>query len=163
MIWRPITFQGVTFRATLMGSSVLQPIIGIEDKDLVEWLMRLTVCRGVTKSAPSERCAWCAERLLDLMLEQRQRILDGIPDCLASYGFDAEETYRDWIMAFQEIINLSKATEDDCSWSAPVHPEDPYKSAADAERFLKALELYRRRLLKEDEGILPPSDGSDGQ
>lgn len=162
-IWRPITFQGVTFSATLMGSSVLQPIIGIEDKDLIDWLMRLTVCRGVTKSASSERCVRCAERLLDLMLEQRQRILDGIPDCLASYGFDAEETYRDWIMAFQQIINLSKATDGDCSWSAPVHPDDPYKSAADADRFLNALELYRRRLLEEDERIVPPPEDSDKQ
>jgi hypothetical protein len=162
-IWRPITFQGVTFPATLMGSSVLHPILEIEDEDLIEWLMRLTVCRGVTKSAPSERCARCAEQLLDLMLEQRQRVLDGIRDRLASYGFDAEETYRDGIMAFQQIIELSKATDGDCSWSAPVHPDDPYKGAAGAKRFLKALDLYRSRLLEEDERNLPPTEDSDNQ
>jgi len=127
-----------------MGSSVLDPILGIEDEDLAEWLMRLTVCRGVTKSAPSERCARCAERLLDLMLEQRQRVLDGIRDCLASYGFDAEETYRDWIMAFQQIIKLSTATDCDCSWSAPMHPDDKYKSAADVKRFMELLDKLGR-------------------
>ena len=147
--WRPITFQGVTFPATLMGSSVLESILGIEEEDLAGWLIRLTVCRGVTKSAPSERCARCAGRLLDLMLERRQHVLDGIRDCLASHGFAAEETYRDWIMAFQKIIELSKTTDGDCSWSAPMHPDDPYKSAADVERFLKALDrshqIFRRR------------------
>jgi hypothetical protein len=147
--WRPITFQGVTFPATLMGSSVLDPIFGIEDEDLAEWLMLLTVCCGVTKSAPSERCARCAERLLDLMLEQRQHVLEGIRDCLASHGFDAVETYRDWIMAFQQIIKLSMATDGDCFWSAPLHPDDRYKSAADVKRFMKSLDrshqIYRRR------------------
>jgi hypothetical protein len=136
-IWRPITFQGVTFPATLMGSSILESIFGIEEDDLAGWLMRLTVCRGITKDAPAERCARCAERLLNLMLEQRQRVLDGIRNCLASYGFEAEETYRDWIMAFQQIIKLSKATEGDCSWSAPAHPDD--QSAADLERFMNLL------------------------
>ena len=148
-IWRPITFQGVTFPATLMGSSILESIFGIEDDDLAGWLMRLTVCRGVTKSAPGERCTRCAEQLLNLMLEQRQRVLDGIRDCLVSYGFNVEETYRDWIMAFQQIIKLSKATDGDCSWSAPLHSDDPHKTAADAERFLEALDrshqIYRRR------------------
>ena len=148
-IWRPITFQDVTFPATLMGSSVLDPIFGIKDEDLAEWLMRLTACCGVTKSAPSERCVRCAEQLLNLMLEQRQAVLDGIRNCLVPHGFDVQETYRDWIMAFQQIIKLSKATEGDCLWSAPLHPDDPYKTAADAERFLKALDkshqFYRRR------------------
>jgi hypothetical protein len=147
--WRPITFQSVTFPATLMGSSVLHSIFGIKDQDLTEWLMRLTVCCGVTKSAPSERCARCAEQLLNLMLEHRQRVLDGIRDHLASYGFDAKETYRDWIMAFQQIIKLSTATDGDCSWSAPEHPDDLYKGSAGAEQFLKALDrshkIYQRR------------------
>jgi hypothetical protein len=147
--WRPITFQGVNFPATLMGSSILDPVLGIEDEDLTEWLMRLTICCGVIKRAPSERCVRCAGQLLDQMLEQRKCVLDGIRDRLVSHGFDVEETYRDWIMAFQQIVELSKATDGDCSWSAPVHPDDPYKTAADAERFLKALDrshqIYRRR------------------
>jgi hypothetical protein len=148
-IWRPITFQGVTFPATLMGSSILESIFGIEDEDLAEWLMRLTVCRGITKDAPAERCARCAEQLLNLMLEQRQSVLDGIRDCLASHGFDVEKTNRDWIVAFQQIIKLSLATNGDCYWSAPLHPDDSYKSAADVKRFMKALDrshqIYRRR------------------
>jgi hypothetical protein len=40
-------------------------------------------------------------------------------------------------MAFQQIIKLSKATEGDCSWSAPAHPDD--QSAADLERFMNLL------------------------
>ena len=141
-IWRPITFQGVTFPATLMGSSILDPVLGIEDEDLAGWLLHLTACSGITKDAPAERCAQCAERLLDLMLEQRQRVLDGIRDRLVSHGCDVEETYRDWIMAFQQIIKLSKATDGDCSWSAPAHPDDA--SVADLERFMKALEFWAR-------------------
>jgi len=82
------------------------------------------------------------------MLEQRQHVLDGIRDCLASYGFKTEEPYRDWIMAFQQIVKLSKETDGDCLWSAPLHPDDPYKTAADAVRFIKALDrlhqIYRR-------------------
>jgi hypothetical protein len=147
--WRPITFQGVSFPATLMASDVLEPILGFEHEELGAWLWRLTICRGVTKREPSETCVRCAERLLDLMLEQRQLVLDGIQDRLGSHGFDAKETYRDWIMAFQQIIQLSKATDGDCSWSAPEHPDDPYKGPDGAERFLKALErshqLHRRK------------------
>jgi hypothetical protein len=69
-IWRPITFQSVTFPATLMGSSILLSIFRISNEDLAEWLMRLTICCGVTKRAPSEKCGRCAEQLLNLMLEQ---------------------------------------------------------------------------------------------
>lgn len=140
-IWRPITFQGVTFPATLMGSSILESVFKIEDDDLAGWLMRLTVCRGITKEAPAERCARCAEQLLNLMLEQRQCVLDGIRDCLASHGFDTEETYRDWIMAFQQIIKLSKATDGDCSWSAPALPGERVKAIAALKRFMKMLGL----------------------
>lgn len=32
--FRPITFQGVTFPATLMASDVLEPILGFEHKDI---------------------------------------------------------------------------------------------------------------------------------
>lgn len=83
------------------------------------------------------------------MLEQRQRVLDGIRDRLGSYGFEPEETYRDWITAFQQIIKLSKDTDGDCSWSAPEHPDDPYKGREGAERFLKALDKAHERMLRE--------------
>jgi len=138
--FRPITFQGVTFPATLMGVSILEPVLGITDEDLGSWLWRLTICCGVTKSAPAERCARCAQRAADLMLEQRQRVLDGIRDRLMRHGLDAETTYRDWLLALQRIVELSEAASGDCSWSAPIHPNDSCQTGADVERFLSALD-----------------------
>jgi hypothetical protein len=117
--WRPITFQGVTFPATLMAVSTLEPILDIGDEDFGAWLWCLTICCGVMKSAPAERCARCAQKAIDLILEHRQRVLDGICDSLASQGFDPEPTYHDWITAFQRIVELSKVSESDCVWSAP--------------------------------------------
>jgi hypothetical protein len=76
--WRPITFQGVTFPTTLMAISVLEPILIIIDEELADWLWRLPICCGSKKSAPAERCARCAKKAVNLMLEQRQCILDGI-------------------------------------------------------------------------------------
>ena len=55
--------------------------------------------------------------------------------------FNVEETYRDWIMAFQQIIELSKATVGDCSWSAPVHNGPQYSSADEVKRFMKMFGL----------------------
>ncbi len=144
--WRPITFQGVTFPATLMAISILEPVLGITDEDLGDWLWRLPICCGVTKSAPAERCARCAQKAADLMLEQQQRVLDGIRDRLSSHGFDVEATYRDWITAFQRIVDLSRASSGECVWSAPAHSSDRCKSAADFQRLMAALEHDRARL-----------------
>ncbi len=152
--WRPITFQGVTFPATLMAISILEPVLGIEDEELGAWLWRLPICCGVTKNAPADTCARCAQQTIDLMLEQKQRVMDGIRARLTPYEFDAEGTYRDWIIALQQIVELSKATNGDCSWSAPTHPKDKYKTSADAKRFLDALDRYRSRL---------PEAGDDNQ
>jgi hypothetical protein len=145
--WRPITFQGVTFPATLMGVSILEPVLGITDREFGEWLWRLRICCGVEKSAPAEVCARYALRTVDLMLEQRIRVLDGIRDRLGPHGFDPDETYRNWIMAFQRIASLSAAAQGDCVWSAPRHPKD--MAAADWQRLSLALERERSRLLNE--------------
>jgi hypothetical protein len=150
--WRPITFQGVTFPATLMGISILEPVLRIADEEIGDWLWRLPICKGVTKSAPAERCARCAQRTIDLMLEQRQSVIDGIRDRLASHGFDVENTYRDWIVALQQIVELSKAANGDCSWSAPMHPNDKYKTSADVSSLLDALDRERSRLRKTTDG-----------
>jgi hypothetical protein len=141
--WRPITFQGETFPATLMAISILQPVLGIKEEDLTDWLLRLTICRGVTKTASAERCARCAQKTLDLMLEQRQRVLNGIRECLASHGFDSEATYREWITALQRIVELSDAASSECVWSAPAHSSDPCTSKADGEQLIRALEGLR--------------------
>jgi hypothetical protein len=146
--WRPITFQGVTFPATLMGVSILEPVLDITDRELGEWLWRLRICCGVEKSAPADVCARCAQRTVDLMLEQRQRVLDGIRDRLGPHGFEPSETYRDWIMAFQRIVSLSAEAEGDCVWTAPRHPKD--MTAADWQRLSLALERERARLLDEN-------------
>jgi len=150
--WRPITFQGITFPATLMGVSILEPVLGISDEELSDWLWRLRICCGVTKSAPAERCARCAQQAVDLMLERRQQVLDGIRERLTPHGFDPESTYRDWIVAFQRIVELSRAESGACVWSAPSHSNDPCKTAADATRMMAALERTRGRF---DETGLP--------
>ena len=137
--FRPITFPGVTFPATLMGISILEPVLGIMDEDLGDWLWRLPICCGMTKRAPADRCARCARRAADLMLEHRRRVLDGIRDRLSSHGFDAENTYRDWLLALQRIVELSLAASDDCFWSALLHPSDRNLTSADAKRLLEAL------------------------
>jgi hypothetical protein len=123
--WRPITFQGVTFPATLMGIDILLHFFVEEnDEDLMEWLMRLSICRGCTKDAPAERCVRCAQQLLDFMLANRQRVLDEIQDCLVPHGFEVEGAYRDWIHAVQLIVKISSSTKGNCFWSAPEHPDD---------------------------------------
>jgi hypothetical protein len=137
--FRPITFQGVTFPATIMGISILEPVLGITDEDLGDWLWRLPICCGFPKHAPADRCARCARQAADLMLEQRQRVLDGISERLAPQGFDPEITYRDWLLALQRIAELSNATEGDCVWSAPVHPSDSLKTEEDVRRLLDRL------------------------
>lgn len=137
--WRPITFQGVMFPATLMGISILDPLLCMEDAELGDWLWRLRVCCGFTKSAPAQQCARCARQAADLMLEHRQKVLDGIRENLSGYGFDPETTYRDWIVALQRIAELSTAAEGDCHWSAPSHPRDTFKSERDVLHFLDNL------------------------
>ena len=147
--WRPITFQGETFPPTLMAISLLEPVLDVKDEDLADWLWRLPICCGVTKSALAERCARCAQKAADLMLEQRQRVLGGIRERLATHGFDADVTYRDWIAALQRIVELSRAASGECVWSAPAHPNDTFKSRVDVERFMDALKRERARLLDE--------------
>jgi hypothetical protein len=160
--FRPITFQGVTFPATLMGIDILLPVLEIADKDyLGDWIFRLATCRGISKRAPAERCAECARRAADLMLEHRQAVLDRIRKNLVPYGFDPEETYRDWLLALQKIIELSEAAETECVWSAPLHPRDPYKTPAEvargAKEFLDALDNHlRKNGIKFDDKEEPP-------
>ena len=138
--FRPITFQGVTFPATLMGISILEPVLALLDGEFAEWLWRLPICCGGSKHAPAELCVRCARQAADLLLEQRQRVLDGIQDRLAEHGFDPATTYRDWLLALQRIAELSEAASGECVWSAPMHPRDPLRSAADAYRLLDAVE-----------------------
>lgn len=138
--FRPITFEGVTFPATLMGISILEPVLGLRGVELGEWLWRLPVCCGVLKQAPAEHCARCAGQAAGLMLAQRQRVLEGIQARLAEHGFEPETTYRDWLLALQRIAKLSEAATGNCVWSAPAHPRDRIQSAADARRLLDAVE-----------------------
>lgn len=135
--WRPITFQGVEFPATLMGAATLESVLDIADEDFGAWLWRLTICRGVTKRAPADRCLRCAQQAIDLMLEHRQRVVDGIREYLGPDGFEPEGTYQDWITAFQRIVELSRASNDECVWSAPSHPNDTVRSLPEALAFLE--------------------------
>lgn len=155
--WRPITFQGVKFPATLMGVSILEPVLGIKDHEFIDWVWGLRVCCGREQSAPAEFCARLAQRSVDLMLEHRQQVLDGIRERLGPHGFDVDTTFRDWIIAFQRIHDLSVDIEGDCVWSAPSHPKD--MKAADWQRVDAALERARKKLLRT--GELDVRDGSD--
>jgi hypothetical protein len=155
--WRPITFQGVKFPATLMGVSILEPVLGIKDHEFTDWVWGLRVCCGRERRAPAEFCARLALRSVDLMLERRHQVLDGIRERLGPHGFDADTTFREWIMAFQRIHDLSSRIEGDCVWSAPSHPKD--MKAADWQRLDIALEPARKRLL--ETGELDIRDGSD--
>jgi len=149
--WRPIAFQGVTFPATLMGISILVSVFDLEeDDDMGTWLWRLSVCRGVTKEATAERCARCAQQAIDLMLENRQSVLDGIRDNLGPCGFPVEHTYRDWIHALQRIVKISNSTSGNCFWSAPLHSEDSIQNAADARRYLQNLNKARSKPLTKE-------------
>lgn len=135
--FRPITFQGVLFPATLMGISILEPVLAVDDEpDLNEWLWRFPICCGVEKSDDPERCARCAERAMNLILARRDDVLAGIRERLGPHGFDPTTTIADWLTSLEQIVALSRAARDACFWSAPQHPQDPFKSRADAERFL---------------------------
>jgi hypothetical protein len=140
--FRPITFQGVTFPATLMAIDLLGPVLDIQDEDLGDWLWRLPICRGFPKRTTAERCARCARQAADLMLEHRQQVLDGIQERLAPHGFDAETTYRDWLLAMQRIAELSAVTDGECVWSAPSHSRDTFKTEADVLRFIDTISKH---------------------
>jgi hypothetical protein len=137
--FRPITFQGEIFPSTLMAISVLEPILGIKNEDLGDWLWRLPICCGFQKRASAQRCNHCARQIIDLMLEQRQDVLTGIRERLGSHGFDADMTYRDWMLALQRIVELSAGMEGECTWSAPSHPRDTLKTKDDMARFVNNL------------------------
>ena len=146
--FRPITFQGVTFPATLMGISVLLSVFDMADEDFLgDWIWRLSNCRGISKHAPAAQCARCARQAADLMLEHRQAVLDYIRKGLVPHGFEPEETYRDWLLALQKIAELSAIADSECVWSAPSHPRDPYKTPAEiaraAKRFLDWLDEHK--------------------
>lgn len=166
--FRPITFQGVTFPATLMGVSILEPVLGVRDREFIDWVWGLRVCCGRERSAPAEICARLAQRTVDLMLEHRQQVLDGVRERLAPHGFDPDTTFRDWIAAFQRIQSLSAGIEGDCVWSAPSHPKD--MTPEDWQRLGSALDRARAQLLetgnfdvREESPNLPPQGTPDDQ
>jgi len=140
--FRPITFQGFTFPATLMGISILEQVIDIQDEDLGDWLWRLPICCGFPKRTTAERCVRCARHAANVMLEHRQQVVDGIQERLAPHGFDAETTYRDWLLALQRIVELSVATDGECVWSAPSHSRDTLKTEAGVLRFVDTLSKH---------------------
>ena len=144
-VFRPITFQGITFPATLMGISILEPVLDIQDEDLGDWLWRLPICCGFPKHTSGDRCTRCAQKTLDLMLEHRQLVLDGIRERLAPLGFDPESTYNDWLLALQKIVELSSSAVGDCVWFAPSHPRDTVKSEADVHQFIDYLDRHGPR------------------
>ena len=117
--WRPILFEGAELRPTVMAMGLLSSVLGSKDHDLQQWLADFVDCRGVTKSARSLECFQFSTRARDLALELRDPLLAAIKRELASEGFEPVATYRDWMNALQQIIEISARTEDDCEWRAP--------------------------------------------
>ncbi len=138
--FREITFQGETFPQTLMGISILVPVLNAEEDELNDWLWSLTICCGVTKRESSDVCARSALRAIELIHARFDEVLIAIDERLSPYGFDPHVTVHDWIAALGRIAELSSVTDDCCYWSAPSHPTDPIKSRADFDRFLDAFE-----------------------
>lgn len=142
-IWRPVTFEGVTFPPTLMGISVLASIVSavvpIQDDELHFWLHGLRTCCGITKRAPAEVCLSCAKRAMDLMIEHRSAVLAGIEECLGPYHFEPNSTFSDWISALQRISELAAACEDECAWSAPGYASDPLGTPEKRQKFMDIL------------------------
>ena len=145
--WRPITFKAEVFPPSLMGISILEPVLDIAEEELGDWLWRLPICKGCTKQAPAERCARCATEAMNLMLEHRATVLAGIAERLVPHGFDPELTYREWIVSLQRIAELSAKAEDRCVWSAPRHPTDA--RAAEAKRFLDYIDSMFEKAAQE--------------
>lgn len=142
--WRPITFQGETFPPSLMGISILEPVLGIKDEQVADWLWRFPICRSLPKSAPAEICARCAAATVDLMRANKEVVLEGIRERLGSDGFDPETTFREWGLSLMRIADLSLKAEGECRWSVPSHKRDkPLQSKEDA---LRWLELMRKRV-----------------
>jgi len=141
--FRPITFQGVTFPASLMGISTLDSILNIENETLDDWLWRFPICCGFPKHMAADRCARCARQAVDLLLEQRQLVLDGILDRLTPHGLEPKTTYLEWVMALQRIAELSESADGECIWSAPAHPRDSLKSESDARHLMDALTKHK--------------------
>src|SRR5438552_13158609 len=94
--FRPITFQGVTFPATLMGVSILEPVLEIRDREFIDWVWGLRTCCGRSRRAPAEFCARMAQRSVDLMLEHSPKILAAIDERIGRYGFGPVTTFCDW-------------------------------------------------------------------
>ena len=143
--WRPITFEGVVLPPSLMGISILEPLLDIEEEELADWLWRLPICKGVTKSAPAARCARCAEQALDLMLEHRLLVLAGIAERLALHHVDPETTFLEWISALVRIVELSRKAKGQCHWSSPVHASDHDVLGEGAKQLLGKIDLLIRR------------------
>ena len=134
--WRPITFQGVTLPPAMMAISVLESIVEIQDEEASRWLWHFPICCGVTKTAPADQCVRFAQKAVDVMLEHRPIILEGIGDRLGEAGFDPETTYGDWLQGLRCIIELGRASGGECVWTAPEHIDDQIQSEADAQRLL---------------------------
>lgn len=143
--YRPITFEGEVFPPTLMGIAILERVLGIKDEELADWLWRLPICCGVTQRAPADRCVRCAQRTVELMLENRERVWEGIRARLVPEGFDVNGTFSDWIASLQRIAELSAASDGECVWSAPAHDKDSFRSAKDVHRLFDAIEREQAR------------------
>ena len=140
--FRPITFEGVQLAPSVMGISVLEPIIDEMNDRTGEWIWRLPICCGVTKSAGARLCYEASTDALNLMLEHRALVLIEIAERFPDAPFSAEQAYEEWATALASIQKVSAGREDTCEWSAPSHSDDPIQTAEDAERFRDGFNVF---------------------
>ena len=140
--FRPITFEGIQLEPSVMGISVLEPIIDEMDDRTAEWIWRLPICCGVTKSVDASLCHEASTDALNLMLEHRAVVISEIAARFPDAPFSAEQAYEEWATALTSIQRVSADREDSCEWSAPSHPDDPIQTAKDAERVLEAFNTF---------------------
>lgn len=141
--WQPITFQDVEFPRSLMAIDVIEPILALKDEALGAWLWKLTICRGVIKSAPATDCEHFARQVLDLLMDNKPLLLAGIEERLQPDGFDPHITFVEWLISMQKIAELSSKTYGDCQWFASI--ADQAKVRKSAKQFLAWMDDYRKR------------------
>lgn len=137
--WRPITFEGTEFPASLMGIDIMFSENGISD-GAAEWLAKLSTCRGFEKSSPAEVCCCSSRNVIDFIEGDPQAVIDRIQSNLAEHGFDPQITLSEWSDSLKRIETISANTTGNCSWIAPSHESAVIKTKEDAQKLMDAID-----------------------
>lgn len=114
--WYPIQFEGVELHPSATAMSILINENALTEGTL-DWLWKLTNCRGVMKSASTETCEKSSEELVDFIKSHGADSKAEIAERLEALLLEANQTYADWLHDLQVISQLSKSSKsDECSW-----------------------------------------------